>query len=312
MAKDRVTASLIGARVFYFGMFGLFFAASAFYANPLKEAFSSPLSHMLWLTSYLAIFAASVFLFLTAGQNPGFLKDTMTEEERKAAARALSADAETPAVQEAGPTVNSEFGKITSIQYIAEMEMPNKRWCDYCQVEQPYRTRHCNDCGQCVRKFDHHCFWIGSCVGELNHGKFWFFLAFQTVNFWQSLSIARAGWEAAGSIVDLTAQNHVIAVWASLTVVLLGFLVFTLTLLTYQSFLLASGQTSWEHMRRRTINYMNVYPTGFLPFYETVSANLKAAFSHDGKVRDWKLRPVHELKQVQGFNWFENEHWSCC
>ena len=71
--------------------------------------------------------------------------------------------------------------------------MPQKRFCDTCQVMQPYRSRHCWECNRCVRKFDHHCFWIGGCVGELNHGRFWLFLFTQTLSEIVALSLAWDG-----------------------------------------------------------------------------------------------------------------------
>ena len=63
------------------------------------------------------------------------------------------------------------------------MDLPKNKFCEYCSIEMPYRTKHCRECERCVRKFDHHCFWIGGCVGELNHRKFWGFLFFQTLSF---------------------------------------------------------------------------------------------------------------------------------
>ena len=38
------------------------------------------------------------------------------------------------------------------------------------------RTKHCEDCGKCVRKYDHHCPWLEACIGERNHKFFWMFL----------------------------------------------------------------------------------------------------------------------------------------
>lgn len=50
------------------------------------------------------------------------------------------------------------------------------RFCKICKLQQPLRTKHCRDCGRCVRKHDHHCPWIGTCVGEGNHCFFFCFL----------------------------------------------------------------------------------------------------------------------------------------
>lgn len=37
-----------------------------------------------------------------------------------------------------------------------------KHYCNKCDIEQEYRTKHCNRCEKCILKYDHHCFWIGS------------------------------------------------------------------------------------------------------------------------------------------------------
>jgi hypothetical protein len=87
-------------------------------------------------------------------------------------------------------TIGTDRSKTTqAIEYIAKIELPKKRFCEYCNLEQPYRSKHCRECEKCVRKYDHHCFWIGGCVGELNHRKFYGFLAFQTINFLQCFGI---------------------------------------------------------------------------------------------------------------------------
>lgn len=62
------------------------------------------------------------------------------------------------------------------------------RRCGYCAILQPLRSKHCEDCGRCVRRYDHHCPWLGTCVGERNHRFFWSFLLSQA---------ALTGWAAA-------------------------------------------------------------------------------------------------------------------
>ncbi len=51
--------------------------------------------------------------------------------------------------------------------------------CDWF-LQQPMRAKHCEDCGRCVRKFDHHCPWLDTCVGEQNHKFFLVFLVTET------------------------------------------------------------------------------------------------------------------------------------
>ncbi|KAG7273773.1 hypothetical protein CRUP_003273, partial [Coryphaenoides rupestris] len=44
---------------------------------------------------------------------------------------------------------------------------------------QPMRSKHCQTCQHCVRRYDHHCPWIENCVGERNHRWFVLYLAVQ-------------------------------------------------------------------------------------------------------------------------------------
>jgi len=39
--------------------------------------------------------------------------------------------------------------------------VPEQRFCEICNLIQPYRTKHCHLCERCINKFDHHCVWLG-------------------------------------------------------------------------------------------------------------------------------------------------------
>lgn len=111
---------------------------------------------------------------------------------------------------------------------------------------------------------------------------------------------------------DVDMQNHIASVWMVFLVLSGLFTLFTGTLLVYHTYLLMSGQTTWEHSRRNTITYLAIYPVGILPFYKGIWENIKIAFCHGGKCREWSLQEPYELKEEQGFNICENEYYSCC
>jgi palmitoyltransferase len=49
-----------------------------------------------------------------------------------------------------------------------------------------------------------------------------------------------------------------------------GFVLFTGYLFIYHFMLVSSGLTTWEHMRRSKISYLNYLPTGYNPFSKGV------------------------------------------
>ena len=71
--------------------------------------------------------------------------------------------------------------------------VPGGQMCKHCDAWQGLRTKHCHDCGRCVRRFDHHCFWVGTCVGEKNHARFVFYLASQNALILWAFHIASSG-----------------------------------------------------------------------------------------------------------------------
>eukprot|EP00347_Sterkiella_histriomuscorum_P007772 403347617 len=211
-------------------------------------------------------------------------------------------------------SIESSNQHISSLEHIARIELPLKKFCEYCNLEQPYRTKHCKECERCVRKFDHHCFWIGGCVGELNHRKFWAFLFFQTTHFCLTFNIAMSGYarREENQNGDKDQANHIGSVWVVFQTLSFIFILFAGCLLFYHTYLIMSGQTTWEHSRRGVITYLKIYPTGILPFYQGIVGNIKKVFRHQNQCTEWELLQPYELRERQGFNLCENEVYSCC
>ncbi|KAJ1635576.1 DHHC palmitoyltransferase-domain-containing protein [Pavlovales sp. CCMP2436] len=71
---------------------------------------------------------------------------------------------------------------------VGTLQVPLK-WCYACRIFRPPRAAHCQDCGVCVREWDHHCPWMGQCIGKRNYRFFYAFLLLTTV-----LCAHTAGW----------------------------------------------------------------------------------------------------------------------
>ena len=202
--------------------------------------------------------------------------------------------------------------RITGIEHISHFEFPSKRFCEICNVEQPYRTKHCRECDKCVRKYDHHCFWIGGCVGELNHRKFLYFLFFKTMSLLMTFHIWMTGYGHADKIEDRKQQFHQKGVFMFFIGLSAWFIFFTGILLFYHCFLIMTNQTTWEHSRGPSISYLKIYHRSVFPFDYGIWNNIKMTLFHGNLVREWVLRHPHLLRVRDGFNYCTNEYYNCC
>jgi len=86
--EENSASSALGARAFYFIVYGLYYLSLMLYSNPLrdiilfKNGFS--LRDVLYLIYYVGIHGLAIHYFLTAGTKPGFVSDTETEIDKKA------------------------------------------------------------------------------------------------------------------------------------------------------------------------------------------------------------------------------------
>lgn len=60
----------------------------------------------------------------------------------------------------------------------------------FVSEQQPMRSKHCQTCQHCVRRYDHHCPWIENCVGEKNHRWFVLYLLVELLVLLWGLHIA--------------------------------------------------------------------------------------------------------------------------
>ncbi|KAK7095173.1 palmitoyltransferase ZDHHC12-A-like [Littorina saxatilis] len=145
------------------------------------------------------------------------------------------------------------------------------RLCDYCEIEQPMRTKHCEDCGRCVRKYDHHCPWLEACIGERNHKFFWMFLFSTAVLIPCTLFITWHGiaWKPLWG--DWFKANILLLI-DLLVLIISGFVV--VGLLGFHTFLMLRGMTTWEAASRERITYLRYLDEDYNPFNEGLCKNI--------------------------------------
>jgi hypothetical protein len=110
-------------------------------------------------------------------------------------------------------------------------------------------------------------------VGYHNHRQFYLFLLLQTINNIAMLfSLSRLHFTLYN---NGHATTTIDIIMYSLRVAAFGFLLFTAYLLLYHSMLILAGMTTWEHMARKKITYLNYLPIGYNPFSKGMVANIK-------------------------------------
>ena len=85
---DDAASSALGARLFYFITYGLYYGALLIYKNPLRDviffANDFAVGDLIWLLYYVSMHAIAIKYFLTAGNNPGFVKESDPDVEIQA------------------------------------------------------------------------------------------------------------------------------------------------------------------------------------------------------------------------------------
>ena len=154
---------------------------------------------------------------------------------------------------------------------------PRCRFCACAAAAARQALRH--DCHRCVRRLDHHCFWLGNCVGARTHRTFLLYLVLQNALLWWTCAAAAAGAFALAyaSPPEPAAAGaaHVGRVLAACACALLCLLMglAALVLLAFQRALIVRGETTWEHLRRDTLNAAAGLPPLVRPFDRGAARN---------------------------------------
>ncbi|KAM6902246.1 palmitoyltransferase ZDHHC12-B [Xenentodon cancila] len=157
-----------------------------------------------------------------------------------------------------------------------------RRRCGHCLLQQqPMRSKHCQTCQHCVRRYDHHCPWIENCVGERNHRWFVLYLAVQLLVLLWGLHISWTGLSFARTWQLWLRTNGVLLVVAVLLALL--FLIVVL-LLGSHLYLISLNTTTWEFMSRHRISYLKHCGADENPFDRGTFHNLWSFFCVWGTV----------------------------
>eukprot|EP01084_Bolivina_argentea_P070465 128093_1 len=155
--------------------------------------------------------------------------------------------------------------------------------CKTCLVKKELRTKHCEICKGCVRRFDHHCPFIGNCVGHGNHRFFIYFLGLAMCGMlrflWEARGVAlnsprEKGDPRFGAYWGLVAVFHLMldSPPTGLAISLASLLLFwVIGLLGSQLFMMANDRTTYEAIKGRV--WLEDGVELGLPFWERIPRN---------------------------------------
>ncbi|MEQ2158902.1 Palmitoyltransferase ZDHHC12-B [Goodea atripinnis] len=143
------------------------------------------------------------------------------------------------------------------------------------------RSKHCQTCQHCVRRYDHHCPWIENCVGERNHRWFVLYLAVQLLVLLWGLHITWTGFSYAPSW-SLWLRSNSVLLTVCVLLALLALIV--LLLLGSHLYLISMNITTWEFMSRHRISYLKHCGAEENPFDRGAAPNLWGFFCEWGSV----------------------------
>ncbi|XP_059153590.1 palmitoyltransferase ZDHHC12-B-like isoform X2 [Physella acuta] len=170
------------------------------------------------------------------------------------------------------------------------------RVCDYCEIMQPMRAKHCEDCNKCVRKFDHHCPWLEACIGERNHRYFWLFLLSTFVLIACTFYITWNAFEFRLFWSDWIETNAILFI--DVFILFIGGMV-VMGLLGFHSYLMFKGLTTWEAASRERITYLKYLDEDYNPFNEGLCRNLYQ-FLFACRFRKWEKVYAQKARGANG------------
>ncbi len=191
----------------------------------------------------------------------------------------------------------------------ADDAAPLGQVCKHCDAWQGLRTKHCHDCGRCVRKFDHHCFWVGTCVGEKNHARFVTYLFTETAGILWAFHISVTGVRMYDTWDEIFQKN---AGPVIMCFVLFLFILFVGGLFGFHVFCMATNQTTWEVASKRKISYLKGVPDNVYAFDRGFARNVREFCCAPPPAR-YEMRSLRELRQFSAKETiWENRYWVCC
>lgn len=273
-------------RLFHFLL--TFFIFYLLLTNSNSELYKAWKSHSAYFICLVVLLSFSLLLYLVASLlDPGYqpkMDPALIAEQFSQASLDPSADSTALDISPSTSSLTQDALPLSS------------GYCRVCRHPQPLRTKHCYQCGRCVRRFDHHCPWLGNCVGERNHKFFWLFLGCKTALLSWGVWIA---WTTiTGSRDTLSWLRLNLLVFLSLLVVFMSAIIVGLLFL-YHSYLMVSGQTTWEQASRHRIDYLKDLQDMSNPFDEGCCCNIaRFVFSCCSWFRDWEQ--VYDARTKSG------------
>ncbi|EFC46640.1 predicted protein, partial [Naegleria gruberi] len=139
--------------------------------------------------------------------------------------------------------------------YLNSKDVVELKYCATCEIYRPPRASHCRRCDNCVEKFDHHCPWTGTCIGRRNYRSFILFIFSTTITSWFVILVCVAHtvlvWIYYFNLNDVVLDKVSNSIRYSIGGIIIMIYIFLSqffvgSLSVFHSFLISSGQTTYE------------------------------------------------------------------